>query len=235
MRTRTSSQSPLRRPRARSRCYPARRAPRGRTAARSAATRRHDDPRRRLLRRGRRRGPAGDAPRRLPRAPAAHLRADRLRHEPGRPVLRRHVPRGRRPRRRPACGSRADPARRGLHQADGDRSALGRARGSRSRSDDRGGGRHACRGGSPAGLSRRRARRGARGHRDRDRGGRRHDRARHVPEPAARPARADGPAGPGARADALLLLRRRDRRGGGTGARCSWSWRGTIWSRPTRR
>ena len=48
--------------------------------------------------------------------------------------------------------------------------------------------------------------RGARRHRARDRGGHRHDRARHVPQPAPRPARADGGERPGARPDARLLL-----------------------------
>ena len=48
----------------------------------------------------------------------------------------------------------------------------------------------------------------------------RHDRARHVPQPAARPARPHGRAGAGARADALVLLRRRRaRRRGRRGAR----------------
>ena len=59
---------------------------------------------------------------------------------------------------------------------------------------------------------------GHRRHRDRDRGGHRHDRARHVPLPAPRSARAHGRQRPGARADAVVLLRRRRPRRGRHGA-----------------
>ena len=116
-----------------------------------------------------RRGAPGDAARRVPRAPPADLRADRLRDEPGRAVLLRDVPRGRRPGRHPPRRARAAPPRRGLHQADDDRRALGRARGSGSRAGDRRGGRGARRGGAPARLPGGRARRGAARHRARDR------------------------------------------------------------------
>src|SRR5439155_208422 len=78
----------------------------------------HDRARRRVDRRQRRRGPAGDALRGLPRAALAHLRAHRLAHEPRWPVLRGHVPRGGRQRWGTPGGARAAALRRRLRQGD---------------------------------------------------------------------------------------------------------------------
>ena len=86
-----------------------------------------------LLRRRGRRGAPGDALRRVPRPAPADLRADRVGDRARRALLRRHVPRGRRVRRRPPRGARAAAPRRRLRQGDDDRRALRRARGPRPR------------------------------------------------------------------------------------------------------
>ena len=186
-----------------------------RRPARGAAHGDHDDPRRRLLLRHRLRGPPGDPLRRDARPPTAHLRADHLGDRARRPLVHRHVPRGRRRRRRAPRRPRADPPRRGLRQGDDDRRPERRARGPEPRADDARGDRHDRRRGPSHGLPGRRARRGPRGHRDRDRDRHRHDRARHVPQPASGSVGAHGGLGPVPRADAGLLLRRRRRRGPG--------------------
>ena len=66
---------------------------------------------------------------RVPRPAAADLRADRVGHRDRRALLRRHVPGGRRLRRRAPRRAGAAAARRGLREGDDDRRALGRARG----------------------------------------------------------------------------------------------------------
>ena len=64
------------------------------------------------------------------------MRADHLGHRAGRRDLHDDVPRGRRRRRHAQGGARAAPPRRRLHQADGDRRALGPRRGPRAGPDD---------------------------------------------------------------------------------------------------
>ena len=183
------------------------RGPRGRAGlARAAAHGNHDVSRCRRLRRPPGRGASGDALRRLRRPAGAGVRSHRLGDEPGRAVLLRHVPRGRRRRRDPQGRARADSLRRRLHQGDDDGRPLGRARGPRSRPAHAGRGERARRGVAPHGLPRGGALRGHRRHRDRDRGGHRHDRARHVPEPAPRSAGADGARRPGAGSDGVVPL-----------------------------
>ena len=123
---------------------------------------RDDDPRRRLVRR---RGDR-DAPRRRARADAGAadplVRADRLGHLARRPDVRHDVRGGGRPVGDAPGRARAAPAGRRLHQADGDRRALGRARGSRAGAADPRGDRGDRRRGAPDRPARRRARRGPR-------------------------------------------------------------------------
>ena len=166
-------------------------------------------PRRRQLRRRGDRFARGGAARH--RRGAAHpvVRADPLGHAPGRRDLHDDVPRGRRRRRDAQGGARAAAPRRRLHQADGDRRALGPGRGSRAGADDaRRAGRDRRRG-PPARCPRGRPRRGARGRPARGRRGRRHDRARPVAPPRACAARRDGRARHRARADAEHVPRPR--------------------------
>ena len=111
------------------------------------------------------------------------LRADRLGHRTGRPVLRRHVPRGRRSGRPAPRGPGAVPSRRRPDQAHDHRGPVGRDRGPRPGTADPARGRGRRRRGAPSRSPGGRALRGPGRFRARDPRRCRQHRARDVPAP----------------------------------------------------